>query len=722
MTHDPEPSPAASTEERLFGEFPPTTYDEWRQAAEKTLKGVPFEKKLITKTYEGIDLRPIYVRADTAGLPHMQTLPGLPPYVRGTEPLGYVLKPWEVCQELPYGAPAEVNRAARADVARGQTALNLPLDRATLAGLDPDAAATGDVGQGGVSLASAADVTTILDGVTPAQPPLLIQAGAQALPVAALVLAAARRQGASPEQVRGCIGMDPLGTLAAHGTLSLPLKRAYDEMAQLSAWAAANAPELRTISIALHPYHDGGGNAVQELAFALATGVAYIRALLARGLAIDTIAAQIQFSFSIGAHFFMEIAKLRAARLLWSRVVAAFGGSGPAQKMAIHARTSAWTKTRSDANNNMLRATAEAFAGVMGGCDSLHVSPFDEAAGLPDDFSRRIARNVHIILRQECNFFRLVDPAGGASSVETLTDELARSAWTLFQEIERQGGMAQALQAGFPQAQVARMRTQRLAGVAQRKDVIVGANLYPNLKERPVEVRKTDSAALQRERTAALQNLREASDPGQRSDALATLAQAAAGIPEQVVEAAIAAAMHGATLGDLTEALRAGFGAGPTVGAIPPGRASEQFEALRAAAEAYAARTGQRPQVFLANMGPVAQHKARSDFATGFFETGGFGVSTNDGFATVEAAAQAAQAAGAPIVVICSADDTYPAIVPPLTQALKAARPTTTVILAGYPADQVESYRQAGVDEFIHLRANCYEVLARLQKQQGVMP
>lgn len=221
-------------------------------------------------------------------------------------------------------------------------------------------------------------------------------------------------------------------------------------MAWLTAWAATHAPDLRTIQVELHPYHNGGASAVQDLAFALATGVEYLRAMQARGLDVDTVAPRMQFAFSLGSPFFIEIARLRAARMLWARVVAAFGGNARSQKLRLHGRTSAWTKTRADAYNNMLRATAEAFAGVMGGCDSLHVSPFDEAIGLPDEFSRRIARNVQIILQQECNFYRLVDPAGGSAAVETLTDEIAREAWALFQRIEAQGGMAAALAAGFP--------------------------------------------------------------------------------------------------------------------------------------------------------------------------------------------------------------------------------------------------------------------------------
>jgi len=703
--------------ERLFTEFAPASPEAWRAAAEKTLKGAPFEKRLLTRTYEGITLQPIYALADTASLPHAASLPGLPAYVRGTRALGYLIRPWEVAQELPYPTAAEVNQAAREDLPRGLTTLHVRLDRATRLGQDPDQAPPDSVGQGGASLASRDDAATLFAEIPLAQTPLLFAAGAVALPLAALILAAAEAQGLKPGKLQGCIGADPLGALASAGALPISLERSYDAMAWLTAWAATHAPDLRTIQVELHPYHNGGASAVQDLAFALATGVEYLRAMQARGLDVDTVAPRMQFAFSLGSPFFIEIARLRAARMLWARVVAAFGGNARSQKLRLHGRTSAWTKTRADAYNNMLRATAEAFAGVMGGCDSLHVSPFDEAIGLPDEFSRRIARNVQIILQQECNFYRLVDPAGGSAAVETLTDEIAREAWALFQRIEAQGGMAAALAAGFPQAQVASVRTERMNQIALRREVIVGANMYVNLKEQPFTPRAVDHAALQAERAEALRRFRASADAGA---ALEELARAVATTPARVAPAAIAAARAGATLGALTAALAAGGDASISVEPIPAHRGAEQFEALQDAARAFAARTGSRPKVFLATMGPVTQHKARADFSTGFFEAGGFQVIAGPGFQSVEEAARAAHDSGASITVICSTDETYPELVPPLARLLKEERPDMTVVLAGYPADQIEAHRAAGVDEFIHLRADCYATLARLQQLKGV--
>lgn len=701
-----------------FSEFSAATYDQWRKAAESALKGAPFDKKLLTRTYEEITLQPLYWQQDIEGLPHLDSLPGFAPYVRGTAVLGHKGEPWAIAQELPYSTPAALNEALRADLARGQTAVNVVLDPATRAGLDADAAKAEDVGRRGVSISSLEDLGKALDRIDLEETPIFIQAGAMGLPIAALLAALVRKQVKSTEKLRGCIGMDPLGTLAAEGTLPGSLERAYDEAARLTTWSVSHAPRLQTMSVAGHAYHDGGASATQELAFTLATGVEYLRALQTRGLAVDDIAPRLRFAFSIGGNVFMEVAKLRAARLLWAKIVKAFGGSNEAQKLSIHARTSAWNKTLYDPYVNMLRTTTEALAGVVGGCNSLHVSPYDEAARAPDEFSRRIARNTHIILREECNIPRSIDPAGGSWYVEWLTDAVAKQAWHLFQDLEKQGGMFAALSAGLPQKQVAAVAVKRGANTAQRRDVFVGINMYANMKDRPLEPAAIDFQGLARARSAELAAYREAVDPDWRQAALDKLAKAA---PEGVMEAAIHAASGGATVGGLNTTLGAGDQPAPRIDALCIQRGAVPFERLRDAAKSFAERTGAPPKAFLANLGPIPQHKARADFARGFLEVGGFDVIGNNGFPDAMAAANAALESGAAVVVICSTDETYPDFVPPLTKRLKEARPETAILLAGYPADHVDAFQAAGVDDFIHLRANCYELLARLQKKLGVL-
>ncbi len=698
-----------------FDEFSPASYEEWRAAAEKALKGASFEKRLITKTYEGIDLQPLYRQENIDGLPHLGNLPGFAPYTRGTSPLGYVGSGWDVAQELHHATPAEFNTALRADLECGQNAINIALDHATLAGTDADQANTEALGQGGLSISSLSDLEQALDGIDLESIPIYIQASTSTLALTALLAALVKKQGKSTARLSGCVGMDPLGQLVRHGQLLRDLDSIYDTMTQLARWANTNAPKLQTITVQGHPYHNGGANTTQELAFVLATAVEYLRAMQARGLSVDEAAPRIRFSLSIGSNFFMEIARLRAARPLWAKIVQAFGGNTEAQKMKLHARTSSWNKTVYDPHVNMLRVTTEAFSSVVGGCDSLHISPFDELIRVPDDFSRRIARNTHAILREETQITNTVDPAGGSWYIENLTDSVARKSWEIFQEIEKQGGMAKALEAGVPQLQVADMAARRAANLAHRKDIFVGTNMYPNLKEQRLESPAVDTQVLQKARSEDLKKHRTTTDAAQVKMALDTLAR-----NSTPVEAAIQAVLAGATLGDITHAVRAHAQPSITVNAIYAQRGAQSFEKLREAAADYVARTGSNPQIFLANIGPLVQHKARADFATAFLGVGGFETINSEGVDTPEAAAEAALASGTQAVAICSTDATYPDIVPPLVQKLKQAKPDIIVMITGFPKDHAEAFKTAGVDDFIHVAANCQALLSTLQKKMGV--
>jgi methylmalonyl-CoA mutase len=444
---------------------------------------------------------------------------------------------------------------------------------------------------------------------------------------------------------------------------------------------------------------------VQELAFGLATGVDYLRRLQARGLGVDEAAAATVFTWSLGSPFFLEIAKLRAARLLWSQAVAAAGGSAPAQRLVSHGRVTGWNKTLLDPHNNLLRATTEAFAGVVGGCQSLEIAPFDAPRGTPAALARRLARNLHLILAEECQLGRVVDPAGGSYYVETVTRQLAEKAWSLFQDLERRGGMAAAVAAGHPQALVERTAAERVAAVEQRRDGVIGTNLHPNLKETPPAVAAPAAVAVPAPAPGGAVALPEPAGP-EGADAYG--AALAAAFAAGATVAAACARPGGADL-DLSP--------------VRPRRRAEPFERLRRRTDAHVAATGVRPKVFLATLGPRKQHAARAEFSAGFFAAGGFEVVPNPGFPTPEAAAAAALASGAPVVVVCSTDDTYPALVPPLAGALKAAGAAApVVVLAGLPAtpELQERFRAAGVDEFIHLRANCAQLLAGLQNRLGL--
>lgn len=705
----------------FFDEFEKPSKEKWKEEATAALKGAPFDKVMFTKTYEGLTIEPIYCAEDIEGLPHLKSKPGFRPFVRSTRPNGFIKAPWRISQELTLAFPKEFNEEARFDIARGQTALNIVLDRATRNGLDPADAPEGDVGQGGVSLAVLADVSELFRDIDLDKVAVQSHAGATALPLIAMLDVALQDNEKGVNHiysVDACVGADPLAVLATDGQLPVSLGTAYDCLYQTTAWALKKSKKLQTIFVQGHPYHDAGASSTEEVAFALATATEYLREMAGRGLPVDHVAPRIRFGFSLGATFFMEIAKLRAARVLWAQIVAAFGGSAEAQKMTIHGRTSSFTKTVFDPYVNMLRVTSEGFSGAVGGVDSMHLSPFDEPIRTPDRFSRRIARNVQVMLQEESRFTMPIDMGGGSYTIEKLTHEFAQSAWRIFQDIEKNGGMAAAIVAGKPQAMAAATAAKRAKAVETRADVILGTNMYANLAEKKIEAPVIDRAALKKAREEEVARHRHAHRLYSLGFDLTRIEEGFAAQPGDAVELAIDAVANGASLGEIFEVLAARDADRPSAVPLKIARLAESFERLRQQVEAKFAGEGKRVQIFLANMGPIPQHKPRADFTRGFFEVAGFDVVGNDGFETADAAADAALASGAPVVVICSTDATYPDYVPALAARIKAAKPETTVIVAGkQPPDVTEAFNAAGVDDYIHVRANCFELNKKLHEK-----
>ena len=694
-------------------EFTPPTDEEWKAACEALLKGAPFEKKMFTKTYEGITFDPMYTRKHTEDILPKGVMPGMGDYLRGVDAAGYIGKPWGIAQACDETLPAENNELLRHEHDKGATIYHIVLDTASRTGVDARQAEA--VGDTGTSVTTVEDMHVLLTGLDLAKFPLYVYAGANAVPLLALVAAARRASGEDMAEVRGIVGADPIGALAADGKLPASLDAHYDSLAAAARWATVNAPHLRTVFVRSDVYSNGGANDVQEVASVLATATAYLRALCERGLTIDEAASQIAFAFSMGANFFLQIAKLRAVRPLWAQIVGAFGGSAEAQKMRIHARPALFFKTIYDPYVNMLRNTTEIFSGVVGGIDSFESAPFDEPIRKGDEFSRRIARNVQIMLQEEFGLLQPIDPAGGSWAVETLTRQMKEKIWAEIQRIEKEGGIIAALRAGSLQESVAAVLAARFKNADLRRDRIVGNNMYPNMTETLLETRAEDTAALKAQRTADIDAYLSDIDVKHRDEALASLRQA------HSVDNAVEAALAGATIAELMTAVTEGNGA-ETVTAIAPHRWSERFEALRQRTEEYKAEKNDNVKIFLANMGPIPQHKARADFTTGFLQVGAFEVLGNDGFKTVEEAADAARASGADAVVICSTDATYPEIVPALAPKLHEVLPKARVFLAGAaPKDLLETYKEAGIDEYISVRANCYEILESLQKQKGMI-
>ena len=666
----------------LLEDFVPQSLDEWVQEAEAALKGAPFEK-LQTRTLEGLVLKPLYTREDLEGLPHLAgEWPGQGNFLRGTNPEAGLGRGWWIAQGADASDPAAWNRAVREGLAKGQNALELVLEQ--------DGRATG------ACPGSRAELDQLLEGINPEETPLLIYPGAVSGPFMAQYLNWLEEHGYVPERLGGGVLADPLGVAAASGRVNPAREHARADMVRWARWREASRASLRTVGVSTLVYHEGGAHAVLELACALATGVSYLTDLLEGGLSVDQAARSIQFTFGVGAHFFTEVAKFRAARMLWSRVIDAYGGDEDARKMVVHARTGRINQTVVDRHTNLLRTTTQAFSAVVGGVDSLCVLPFDAVCGVSDTFSRRLARNIQLILRDESQLARLVDPSGGSYYVERLTHELASLAWARFQEMDAQGGIPVLLERGELQREIAELARKREDGVRKRKIRVVGANMYANPQEKLELPAKEDLVG---KPLAA-----EGAVDGALSGAPAEHWQEAA--RKGISPAQLRAAMGGAEA--------------QAFPVVAPYRVSASFEALRAGMTAVRSSDPPAARVFLATMGPVAQHKARADFSRAFFELAGCEVVyPPTGFLQSRDAVAAAVESGAATVVVCSTDETYPGLVPELAQGLRTVAPAVRLILAGYPKEQVEAHKASGVDDFIFLGCDAHAVLSRLVSREG---
>ncbi|MBS5148816.1 MAG: acyl-CoA mutase large subunit family protein [Veillonella sp.] len=668
-----------------FDEFEKPTYEQWQAEVEKALKGGDFHKKMFTKTYEGITLQPIYTPALHAEAIPKGVYPGAGEFLRGTKASGYIKDSWGVSQYVDDSLPKDANHASLYEIVKGGTIHNIRLDEATRH--DQDVQVGASVGVGGTSVSTMDDCKQLIDRFNLKENPLYIETGASAAILLGMLAATVKGAKKQTSDLKGLVGADPIGVWVKDGALHISLDTAFDEMAHTVVWAKEQAPELKTVLVSGDVYANGGANDV---------------------------------TFSLGANFFMEIAKLRALRVLWARIMEAFGAEEADRAVHVHGRTSAFTKTVYDPYVNLLRNTTQAFSGVVGGLNSLEVSPFDQPIRKADDFSRRIARNIQVMLQTEFELRQPVDPVGGSWYVETLAAELCEKIWAEFQTIEAKGGIIAALKEGYPQAQVKAILDERFKNLAFRKDVAVGNNMYANMTEELLDPKPENQETLRQKRATQIDEYLAGAEADAVVKAQATL-EASTTEPGALIGLIELGALQKLTIRQIRKALDAGDISSETIEPITAHRWTEQFEALRMRTENYKQRTKDNVKVFLANMGPIPQHKPRADFSTGFFEVGAFEVIKNDGHETTADAAKAARESGADVVVICSTDDTYPELVPPLAKELKETMPNVTVILAGAPPKDLEPvYREAGVDDFISVRANCYEILNTLQDKKGM--
>jgi len=658
----------------LAGEFPSATEEQWLSLVDKVLKGAPLSE-LRSATPGGLVVEPLYTRDDSPGGADEAGVPGSAPFVRGSSAAPPSGGGWQIRALLSTPDPRDANRTALRELDRGATELTVRFDRAfreSVGATDPDFSQLAAID--GVLITSTDDLATVLDGVLLDLAPIHLEPGAQFSRAADLLTAVMSRRGVDPAQVDGGLGADPLGHLAATGRLAQGLDGALAEMGGLAARVASSQARVRSVRVDTSPHVEAGASETQELAVMLATGAAYLRAMSDAGMTADDACGQIEVSLAADADVFTTIAKLRAARRVWSAMTAACGAAPETQAPRMHVRTTDRMMTVRDPWVNLLRVTAAAFGAGIGGADSVTTAAFDSELGEPEELGRRMARNTQLLLQEESNVGRVVDPAGGSWYVESLTDQIAVASWGLFGRIEAEGGMAGVLLDGTLASWIAEVRDARLAKVATRQEAITGVSEFADIAEAPLTRPEPD-----------LRTLRSrAHESGS----------------------------GGASSGTPTECAP-----------LPRVRWAQEFEALRDASDSYMAATGARPRVFLVNLGPVAVHTARATFAKNFFEAGGIEAVTSEtgsttGFDDPADAVRDVLAAAAHLVCICSSDKVYAERAVEVAAALDAAG-LSPVHLAGRPGDRRDAETAAGVDEYIHVGVDALAILRRAHEAIG---
>ncbi|MCP5150908.1 MAG: methylmalonyl-CoA mutase [Ectothiorhodospiraceae bacterium] len=683
-----------------------STVAQWEALARRELRGADPED-LVWETPEGIRVKPLYTAADLESLEHVDSLPGFAPFVRGPRATMYAGRPWTVRQYAGFSTAEETNAFFRRNLAAGQTGLSVAFDLATHRGYDSDhPRVVGDVGKAGVAIDTVEDMRILFDGIPLERMSVSMTMNGAVLPVLAMFVVAGEEQGVAPEQLSGTLQNDILKEFMVRNTYIYPPEPSMRIVADIIAYTSRHMPRFNPISISGYHMQEAGATAVQELAFTLADGVEYVRAAQAGGLAVDQFAPRLSFFFGIGMNFFMEIAKLRAARLLWAELMAEkFSPSDPRSLMLrTHCQTSGVSLTVQDPYNNVVRTAIEALAAVLGGTQSLHTNAFDEALALPTDFSARIARNTQLILRDETGVTRVVDPLAGSYYVESLTASIAREARALIDEVEALGGMTRAVESGMPKLRIEESAARRQARVDRGDEIVVGVNRYQPEEETAVDVLDIDNAAVREAQVARLARVRAERDEAACRAALEALAAAADDRAENLLECAVAAARARASVGEISDALEGRYGRHsahvPSIsgvyGAACDGDAD--FEAVRAEVGAFAEEEGRRPRLLVVKLGQDGHDRGARIIATAFADLG-FDVDIGPLFQTPEEAARQAIENDVHVVGVSTQAAGHKTLVPALVAALRAEGADDVVVVCGgvIPPKDHEALRAQGV-------------------------
>lgn len=631
---------------------------EWQQLANKELsRREKTVDSLVHQTAEGIAIKPLYTEADLDNLEVTGTLPGLPPYVRGPRATMYTAQPWTIRQYAGFSTAKESNAFYRRNLAAGQKGLSVAFDLATHRGYDSDnPRVAGDVGKAGVAIDTVEDMKVLFDQIPLDKMSVSMTMNGAVLPVLAFYIVAAEEQGVTPDKLTGTIQNDILKEYLCRNTYIYPPKPSMRIIADIIAWCSGNMPRFNTISISGYHMGEAGANCVQQVAFTLADGIEYIKAAISAGLKIDDFAPRLSFFFGIGMDLFMNVAMLRAARYLWSEAVSGFGAQDPKSlALRTHCQTSGWSLTEQDPYNNVIRTTIEALAATLGGTQSLHTNAFDEALGLPTDFSARIARNTQIIIQEESELCRTVDPLAGSYYIESLTDQIVKQARAIIQQIDEAGGMAKAIEAGLPKRMIEEASAREQSLIDQGKRVIVGVNKYKLDHEDETDVLEIDNVMVRNEQIASLERIR--ATLGEISDALEVAFDRYL-VPSQCVTGVIAQSYHQSE------------------------KSASEFDAIVAQTEQFLADNGRRPRILIAKMGQDGHDRGAKVIASAYSDLG-FDVDLSPMFSTPEEIARLAVENDVYVVGASSLAAGHKTLIPELVEALKKWGREDICVVAG---------------------------------------
>ena len=676
-----------------MAEFPKATLEDWRARAQSELKGRPLAG-LNWTTPEGIEIKPLYSAEDLADLGHLDTMPGFAPYLRGPRATMYAARPWTLRQYSGFSSAEESNAFYRKNLAAGQMGLSIAFDLATHRGYDSDhPRVVGDIGKAGVAIDSVEDMKILFDGIPLDKMSVSMTMNGAVLPVLAMFIVAGEEQGVPAAALSGTIQNDILKEFMVRNTYIYPPEPSMRIVADIIEYSAREMPKFHSISISGYHLQEAGATCVQELAYTLADGIEYVRAALAKGLDIDDFAPRLSFFYCLGMNFFMEIAKLRAARFMWSNLMRdRFGAKDPRSLMLrTHCQTSGVSLTEHDPYNNIVRTTIEALAGVLGGTQSLHTNSFDEALALPSETSMRVARNTQLILQEESGVTKVVDPLAGSYYLETLTASLIHEAGKLIDEVEELGGMTKAVAAGMPKLRIEASAARRQARIDRGEEVIVGVNKYRLDSEDQIEIRDIDDAAVRDRQIARLERVRGSRDQAACQAALAALTEAAGGAAGQQVNLlarAVEAARRRATVGEITAALERVYTRHRAEVRMISGVYSaayagdEDFERIQGEVDAFAEEAGRRPRMLVVKLGQDGHDRGAKVIATAFADIG-FEVDIGALFQTPEEAARQAVENDVHVIGVSSQAAGHKTLVPRMIAALESQGAGEVIVVCG---------------------------------------